>query len=310
MGPQRTRGVALVLVAALTGATGSARADGAGDVAPAAHAAAREHFTRGMAAFDAHDYRLAGREFDDAYAAEPHPDALWDSAQAWERAQEEARAANRYALYLDTAPAGAPDRDRATAALAHLSPHLARVVLRAPEGASLDADGEPARTGTVYLFPGAHELHAKVGGAAQSRSLSLDAGEVRTVVFAAEASLAPAPPPPSPPARAEGPVARAPGGLSPWFVVAGGVATLGMAAVTTWSGLDTVSARDAFVASQTQANLDAGRSRELRTNELLVITGVLGLATGVAALFVHWGGDDRGAGTVVGVGPSSLRVQF
>ena len=67
--------------------------------------------------------------------------------------------------------------------------------------------------------------------------------------------------------------------------------TVGVAGALLWSGLDTLSARDAYAAAPTQAGYNDGTSRELRTNALIGVTAVLGVATAVgAAFFTEWGG--------------------
>ena len=53
-------------------------------------------------------------------------------------------------------------------------------------------------------------------------------------------------------------------------------------------GLDTLSARDAFVAHPSEAALLTGRSNQTRTNTLVAITAGLGIATVAAAFFVQW----------------------
>jgi hypothetical protein len=88
---------------------------------------ARRFFERGERAYEAHDYVLAAKAFDEAYRIVPHHASLWNAARSWERASEQTRAANAYAKYLRLAPADAPDRDAAMAALAALAEKLGRI---------------------------------------------------------------------------------------------------------------------------------------------------------------------------------------
>ena len=72
------------------------------------------------------------------------------------------------------------------------------------------------------------------------------------------------------------------------------------------SALDTSSQKDTFDGERTQANLDAGKSKQLRTNVLLAVTGGVAVVTGVFAIFlVDWKGRS-GENVKVGVGPGSF----
>jgi hypothetical protein len=72
---------------------------------------------------------------------------------------------------------------------------------------------------------------------------------------------------------------------------AGAVATVTAGGILIWSGIDTLSARDAYVALPTEAGYLDGASRETRTNVLIVTTAVLGAATATAGFFfTDWGG--------------------
>jgi hypothetical protein len=66
------------------------------------------------------------------------------------------------------------------------------------------------------------------------------------------------------------------------------------AGVLVWSGVDTLTARDAYVANPTEAGYNDGVGRETRTNVLIGVTAALGVATAVsAALFTEWSGRPR-----------------
>jgi hypothetical protein len=290
-----TRCVVFV-IATLAAPLGAAR-EAPGDQGPASAAGieAGKHFETGTEAFRRGDYAAAGREFDRAYALAPHPDAAWNAAQAWERMQDVARAANHYSLYLQIAPEGAADRNRAVAALARLAPGLARLDVHVPgdgEHAAVQVDGEPATVGLIYVYPGAHEVSAQVGTRTLRQQVGVRAGMVQSVVLAEEA----APPPSAAPVTnaavqpAFEPLRERPsrGGLPAWVIFAGAGATLAALGVTIWSGFDTLSARDAFVNHASETTFQAGRSAETRTNVLVAVTTGLGVATLAAAFFVHW----------------------
>jgi hypothetical protein len=269
----------------------------AAPMARAADSEAGQAFDHGAQAFRRGDFRGAGEAFDRAYTLAPHPDALWNAAQAWERAQEPARAANRYAAYVALAADDAPDRGRAGAALARLSPRLGRIDVRT-RGQRATVDEEEARIPSVYVHAGAHEVRAGAGGRVVRRMVRVSAGEVVAVVLDEEL---PAPEPSAVPALAPPRPAPQPGGVPPWVAYAGAGMTLAAGAFTVWSGLDTVGAKHDFLAAPNEVTLEGGRSREVRTNVALALTAGLGAATAVTALFfVRWRSPSRALEAALG----------
>jgi hypothetical protein len=80
--------------------------------------------------------------------------------------------------------------------------------------------------------------------------------------------------------------------LSPWVIVGGGVLVTAGAAATAVSGIDTLQKRNAFFATKTQANLEAGFAAQSRTNVLVGVTlGAAALTALVALFFVDWKGE-------------------
>ena len=279
---------ALFMVALTLSTQRAAVADEPGQ--PADVRGASRSFNEGERAFRAGDYTRAGDAFERAYALAPHADALWNAARAWHRADEKTRAANLYARYLKEAPPGAPDRNSATAALVQLSARLGRleVLAAGTSGITIDeraVEGEHddrARTWTVFVTPGRHVVRGRRGETAVEETVAVGAGEVVSVAFDRPASEAPAPspspsPPPSP--APPPPPAERRAGVSPAVVWIGAGVTLAVAGITTWSGLDTLAERDAFLASPSQEELDRGRDKQLRTNVLLGATGALAALT-------------------------------
>jgi hypothetical protein len=97
------------------------------------------------------------------------------------------------------------------------------------------------------------------------------------------------PPPPPPPAYVEAP---APVGPPPptflqsrWTFVGAAAATAVVGGLALWSGLDTLSARDAYVQAPSEEGYNAGTSKEKRTNLLIGGTAALGAATLALGLF-------------------------
>ncbi len=257
--------------------------------------AAQEHFAKAQVAFEKGDYRHAAEEFEEAYHAEPHHSPLWNAARSWQRAGEPVRAANLFHKYLREAPGGTRDRNVATQSLAELATRLAKVVVHGVSGVSaLRVDDTPADADGVFVSPGEHFLSGKApDGTDVRKSIRVSAGEERSFTLEPLPRKAEAPPP-----APTSPPAPVPAGSFhlPWTVVAvGGALTLVGAGLTTWSGLDSSSKRDAFDArvrtgEATQQELDDGRATQTRTNVLLGVTGGLALLTGACAIFVDWSG--------------------
>jgi hypothetical protein len=99
--------------------------------------------------------------------------------------------------------------------------------------------------------------------------------------------------------------------LSPtWFFVGGGVTAV-LLGVTVWSGLDTNKARDEFDQNPTQDGLDSGRSKQTRTNVLLVGTALAGVTTATLGLFfTNWKSTKKQqSDTALGLGPGFVNVR-
>jgi hypothetical protein len=282
---------------------------------------AAKDFAEGDRSFAQGDYQHAAEAYDRAYKRVPHHDVLWNEARAWHRARELARAANTYARYLREAPAGARDRNSAQKALGELSTRLALLEIHAEGLTAVVVDGQAVDGQSVYVTPGDHVVEGRTGdGKAVRQTPDVHAGDdVSVALVAPPEAPAPAPAPvPAPPP----PSSRT---WSPLVVIGGGAATAVLAGLTVWSGLDTLSAKNAFAQDPTRADLlDSGRQKETRTNVLLAATAGVGVLTGVAAaFFVEWHPqvrtdpkDQRPAGGLqpdgtqlrLGVGPGSITL--
>jgi tetratricopeptide (TPR) repeat protein len=252
-------------------------------VSPENKKAAAKSFAEGQKAFKKGDYRHAAESFDKAYELAPHHAPLWNSARAWHRADERARAANLYAKYLREAPPNARDRNSATEALSELKGQLARLEIHAPDLEDVRVDGEAVEGLSVYVTPGEHVIEARKGDRTVRQRQTVAAGAVVSTALVVPPDQPPPPPPPPPPKET---------GWSPWVVVAGGGLTAVGLGLTIWSGADTLSQKDTFDAARTQENLDAGRSKQTRTNVLLGVTiGVAALTGAAAIFFVDFGGE-------------------
>lgn len=295
--------------------------------------AAGKRFAEGEKAFRAGEFAQAGQDFEEAFALAPHPDALWNAARSWERAGDAVRAATLYERWLAQAPPDAPDRKQGEAALAALVARVGRLVITGPaEAADLRVDGRAVTRGvTFFVSPGDHEVRGRLGDRERARTVAVAAGATVTAALSGDEPPTAAPVPTQaaietrvgePPATATvapsastGPDRPPPRqGWPPAVVWISGGVTLFGAAWTTWSGLDTLKARDTYLDTpdekKTQGQLDDGKKRQVRTNFLLGVTIVGGLFTGIAAVFlVDWGGVKDKPKAALGVGPGSVTVR-
>lgn len=259
--------------------------------------AAAEAFNRGEKAYASGSFNDAGVAFEEAYSHVPHPSALWNAARAWNRAGDLARAANLFAKYLNEAPPDAPDRKNAAASLEQLSKKLGKLNIYAPAFPIIEIDGEVVEGPSVFVTPGTHIVRGRAQGNVVERVQGVEAGSAASVALVQETK-----PNPDTNGAIQGGGSGPPAGkdegkplnlrvLPPAVVIGGGAVTALGVALTIWSGVDTLSALDDFKALPTQTNLDAGQSKQTRTNVLLGVTLGVAALTGAAALFfVDWGG--------------------
>ncbi|HRI63606.1 MAG TPA: hypothetical protein PK156_05195, partial [Polyangium sp.] len=154
-------------------------------VAPTDRDEARHVFEEGKRAFEAHDYVLAAKAFEQAYRTAPHHAPLWNAARSWERAGEWARAANTYAKYLRVSPADAPDRNAATTTLETLAAKLGRIEIHAPGVDIVRVDDLVVDERSVYVYPGMHVVEGKTGDDTIRRTENVEIGSTRSVVLVA-----------------------------------------------------------------------------------------------------------------------------
>jgi tetratricopeptide (TPR) repeat protein len=274
--------------------------------------AAAKLFGEGQKAYNAGDYRHAAESFEEAYKRAPRLAPLWNAARAWHKAREYARAANLYAKYLKLAPSNAPDRNSATGAMRDLEPRLARLEIHAASFESVTVDGAPIEelddqgTAVVYVTPGAHAVEGTAHGKKAREKPDVQAGSSSSVVLQIpETPVVVAPVPQPPPEEKHS-------GWSPVVVAVGGGLTAVGLGLTIWSGLDTLAQRQTFESSQTQLNLDDGRSKQLRTNVFIGVTAGVAALTTVAAIFlVDWKGHKSSTepSTQVGFGLGGMSVR-
>jgi hypothetical protein len=126
----------------------------------------------------------------------------------------------------------------------------------------------------------------------------------------------------SPPSLADDPGAARPpqvtappkgSSLAPIAFGAGIVVTLGLGAVTAWSGIDTLDKHDAFENGDDSSE-QAGRDAQLRTNILLGAAIAAAAGTAAIGIFaIDWSPSrKRGASQKLsaGLGPGSMAITF
>ena len=283
--------------------------------------AAAEAYDRGTAAYLARDYVNAARWFETAHRMAPAAPALLQAVRANQRGGNTLRASN-LALRLQTQY---PRERQALRVADPLVSAANRAFLRVDvtcAGCTVDLDGTLQEWTSFYLEPGADHVvgaHFETGDA-EAQHVNGAAGAQQALTFTAP------PPPPEPVAVVEprhgwpanalrhhdgaatdddpGAAGESGGthgartgasGLSPIVFLASAAATVVAGGVLIWSGVDTTAGVADYEANPTQAALDAGQSKELRTNILIAATGVLGATTLVFALLTNWSGQQEAA---------------
>lgn len=290
------------LLLAIALCSGAASAQPGGDIAAAAAA-----FQEGQRAQLTQDFPRAAEMFELADAASPSPAALRSAIRNRQAATQLARAAT-LALRARARDASDPQSAQLAAeVLDALTPRLARISLRCNPSCALLVDGGALSHGAseaheLFVDPGDHTLAASWSpGRARRAPITAVAGAQLTLILEAppeapaptpveltpppaRAAPPPLPPPPPPPP----PVARRP--LSPWLFWSALGATAISGGVLVWSGVDTLSARDAYAARPSEQGYLDGVGLQTRTNVLIATTATLAAATALAAVFTEWRG--------------------
>ncbi len=294
-------------------------------------AAAAQAFQEGQAAQLRGDHGPAGGFFELADRLAPSPAALRSAIRNHAEAGNRARAATLAADALSRYPADASVRevaDDALSAAAELG--TLEILCDAPclvtvGGAAIETEAQTERT--IFVEPGTHVVAVTFDGeAAAEETAEVAAGAqisvslVRPPVVVApplepevEAQPPVAPPPePRDEASAEAEGSTESSGLLPmWVPFVGLGATAVAGAIALWSGIDTLSARDAYVDDPTEAGYEDGTGREARTNALIGVTVGLGVATAALFVLATLGGDEEAPVTAsISAGPEGAGVNL
>lgn len=279
-------------------------------LATPAHAdisAAARAFSDAQAAQLEGNYERAAQSYELAFHIAPSKEALRSAVRARQLANQLPRAAMLAQVLLEQY--GDDDASARIAAdvLAEARVKLARIAVNCHQPCTLALGGRaislnPAPNHVVFATPGRHVLDISFDGdRAVTRELTLKSGDDVALPIDPP-PVKPPPPssaaPPAPPAHRDGHA------LPSYWAISGAAATVLLAGVTTWSGVDTNRAHDAYVRTPTDQGWDDGRTKQLRTNILLGTTIATGVATAlVAVLWTRW--SDPAAHPEVAVTPGS-----
>jgi hypothetical protein len=276
---------------ALGTATSLARAD----VSAAARA-----FSDGQAAQLDGNYERAAQSFELAYNIAASKEALRSAVRARQLANQLPRAATLAQLLLAQYNDDATSAKLANDIIAEARTKLGRISVTCTPQCTLALGGRAtslnaAPTHVVFVAPGRQLLEISFDGdQTVTREATLRAGDdIALTVAAPPARRAPGAEKPLPPAAERTTARHDSGGLSPYWAIGGGTVTLALVGLTTWSGLDTNAAHDAYAKAPSPQGWSDGRAKQLRTNILLGTTAAVGLVSTVVAVFWTRWDDDR-----------------
>jgi hypothetical protein len=228
-------------------------------------------FREAQAAFARRDFLAAAAAFEQAARAAPHPATWLNAAEAWEKREDWARAAEDCDRAIEVAPADAGDlRHEAETRLQRALEHVATLDVRGARsyGVRIDRDRVQPLPVRRRLGPGLHEvvLVDLASGREERRSISLVAAQSMVIESPVATPIAP------PPAR--GPP------TATWILLGvGGAAGIASAVL----GVSTLGDKRSFEERPTQDGLDRFHRDRLVTN---VFLGVSVIAVGAG--LVTW----------------------
>lgn len=251
--------------------------------APPAHAQgdADVQFAAARRAYDAGDFERAARLFARAHELAPSANKKFNEAQSWRRAGDKPRAADAYAEAIRLGQLDAETADTCKKKLAELRADLGVLLVDAPAGTRVAVEHVDGVATQIHLAPGDHQITlTPPGGATQTRTVLVVAGQVDRVALVAGAARGPQ----APPRRAQPPLPRARGTHPLWvagWVLVGVGAAGGIAAAA-------VGARFWAVYGDYEESGERGfedASLEHEARDLQTMTNVLAFASaGAAAL--------------------------
>lgn len=281
--------------------------------------AAEVEFNAGRAAYKSESYVEAAEHFELADAHAPNDRVLELAILSRQKAGHLDRAATVAVLALERYPDNERVKGLAGPIIEEASRELVVVTVECDQPCALldgtkIVHGQPATSRKVFLSPGKHTLRASWGGERTvSEPVDGAAGEQLSVSFTAPPiEVEPEPEPaPAPATVADTGVTVEPSGLPPLVFLIGAGLTAVAGGVTVWSGIDTLNnpGKDAVLEGCVGQGegcplYQEGRSKQLRTNVLLGVTGALGAATVLTGAFLtDWSGGSKASSETAGVTP-------
>jgi hypothetical protein len=305
-GDPMSRLASVALSALLLGAAAPASAE---ESSEARKKEAAEAFDAGVDALKSNDYAAAAAHFEAADTAVPSPQALRQAIKARGQARQAGLAATLASEALDRYPGDEATAKVAHDTLEHLEPglHKLRVACGSPCVPAVGGKavhGEAARTWVVYLDPGRVAVSAALADGTSADPASVDAeaggsGEVKLGMGGKEtAAGGPVDPGETPPADADEPKPSKWKRLPRGVFFGGAAVTVGLAATTIWSGIDTQNNPGAAAVAKECAGkgpscpvFQQGLGKQNRTNALIGVTAGVAALTAVTGLFfTNWQG--------------------
>jgi hypothetical protein len=262
-------------------------------------------FDTGVRLFAKAQYKDAAQSFLEADAVLPNSAALANAITAAMRAHESLLAARAAERAIDRRDVDPRTVQAAHEALAAVTPALARLDLECePVSCKIQVDGSPAKRGVLYVAPGRHRVvgetaehaqvvqHVECAASAICR-LHLQPGEgmhTESVPLppVAKEDVAPAEQPATPQSR-ENRESPPPLQKREWLPLGTFVASASLTglfvALTTWSGIDALNARDLHETHPDAYDPGDVHRRARRTDFLLATSLVLGAATAVSGVW-------------------------
>lgn len=254
---------------------------------PSSEGDAARAFEDGVRQFRRADYRAAAAAFLRADELAPSTEALENAIAAARRANDHLLVVtiSRRALSREAAAPALAANAREALALAER--HLSRLELGcvSTEPCTLVLDGSSVNPGSVHVLPGLHTISASTARG-ENAEVRLEAAAGAS--YQLQLRPVPAPGKPGKPGKPRTHAASNPEKVRPTaankplpptaFWISLGV-TGALAGVTTWSGIDTLNARDRLPEPPTRAELDDVRGRIQRTDVLVAATVVLAAIT-------------------------------
>ncbi|MAT26328.1 MAG: hypothetical protein CMN29_15420 [Sandaracinus sp.] len=261
---------------------------------------AAQAYDRAANYFMGGQFDRAGQWFMTAYRLAPARAALVQAVRSYQRAGELARAGTLAILLAEQYPNDAPAVQLANEVMVEASRRAVLVTVEC-DGCEVEADGRLLATQAAYLGPDeAHAIVAYFGNARVEREARGESGAQVLLEIETPEGAEVAPDESEAQARATARRRREEeedeGGiqvLGPGLFWTSAAATVGLGALTLWSGLDTLSGVDAYEATPTLERLQNGQDKERRTNLLIGFTAAFAATTAVLAIFTDFAGDDE-----------------